>query len=162
VIRTLILQALAWQAQGDTLQALRPLERALVLAAPEGYIRIFVDEGDPMAALLRQVHARDITPDYVTALLAAFGRWSERSEQGFVPHPLAGERRPQTHLDEPLTERELEVLRLLAEGYATEPIAAELVVAVGTVKRHIANILGKLEVHNRLQAVARARELGLL
>ena len=115
-----------------------------------------------MAELLRQAQARGITPDYVSALLAAFDRRSERAGQGFVPHPPADERRPQTHLDEPLTEREIEVLRLLAEGYATEPIAAELVVAVGTVKRHVANILGKLEVHSRLQAVARARDLGLL
>ena len=115
-----------------------------------------------MAALLRQAHARGITPDYVTALLAAFDRRSERADQGFVPRSLADERRPQTPLDEPLTEREIEVLRLPAQGYSSEAIAAEFVVAVGTVKRHVANILGKLEVHSRLQAVASARDLGLL
>ena len=158
LIRTLILQALAWQARGDTLQALIPLERALLIAEPEGYVHSFVDEGAPMAALLRQARARGVTPNYVRALLEAL---EERFEDA-VSQPLTPDRRPSPQLDEPLTERELEVLRLLAEGYSSAAIAEKLVVAVGTVKRHVANIMGKLEVHSRLQVLVRARELDLL
>ncbi|MFQ5857463.1 MAG: LuxR C-terminal-related transcriptional regulator [Anaerolineae bacterium] len=146
VIGALALQAIALQAQGERDQALIALEQALTLAEPEGYVRIFVDEGAPMAALLRIAASRGIALDYVSELLAAFGEAAP----------------PSTPLIEPLSERELEVLRLLAAGLSNREIGAELFLAVGTVKKHTSNIYGKMNVHKRTQAVARARELGLV
>ncbi len=168
VIKVQALQALAFQAQGEDGRALSALEHALSLAEPEGYVRTFVDEGEPMAHLLTQIleaqrKGRDalaergggaethgIAPRYVSRLLAAFGespQVTSPSVQGLV---------------EPLTERELEVLRLIAGGLSNREIAQQLVVAVSTVKSHINHLYGKLEVKNRTQAVARAQELGLL
>jgi len=146
VIQILNLQALAYQVQGDEVQALVALRRSLSLAEPEGYIRSFVDEGEPMAHFLRRALARGITPGYASRLLAAFGE-SPPAAQALV---------------EPLTARELEVLRLVAGGLSNREIAQQLVVAVSTVKSHINHLYGKLEVKNRTQAVARAQELGLL
>jgi len=153
LIEILVLQALALQSQGNTTQAMPALERALSLAEPEGYVRLFVDEGAPMAKLLRQALSRGIAPNYVSRLLAAFGAEEQRGEEAEKRAPL---------LLEPLSERELEVLRLLAAGLSNREIAEKLIVAVGTVKAHIHNIYGKLGVQSRTQAVARARELGIL
>lgn len=155
LIKALVLQALAFQAQGHSNQALTALDHALSLAEPEGYIRTFVDEGKPMAELLRQAQTRNIMPDYVSKLLAAFGTEEPKSRR-------AGERQGSSPLIEPLTERELELLSLVADGQSNKEIAQELFVAVGTVKKHLNNIFGKLNVSNRTQAVARARELNLL
>jgi len=146
VIETLVLQAMALQAQGRANEALTTLERALSLAEPEGYAYTFIGEGVPMAALLRTAASRGIALDYVGRLLAAF-------EEPALPSPP---------LIEPLSERELEVLRLLAAGLSNREIAAELFLAVGTVKKYTSNIYGKLNVHTCTQAVARARELGLV
>jgi len=154
VLEILVLRALAHQAQGDLTSALSTLERVLVLAAPEGYIRLFVDEGPPMLALLRQVYARGIVFDYVATLLVAFG---ERQVPA-LPPPSPG---PDS-LVEPLTEREREVLRLLLEGASNREIARRLVLSVNTVKRHVYNLCGKLGVQSRTQAIARARTLNLL
>jgi LuxR family maltose regulon positive regulatory protein len=153
-IEMLLLQALAWQAQAHQDQALAALERALALAEPEGYMRLFLDEGPAMLALLRLAHARGLAPTYLAMLLVAAG------EQAASPasHPTPRS----TLLVEPLTDRELEVLRLLAVGASNEEIAGQLVIAVSTVKRHVSNIFGKVSVSNRTQAVARAREIGLL
>jgi LuxR family maltose regulon positive regulatory protein len=159
VIELLALRALALRAQGQSAQAMTTLERALTLAEPEGYIRIFVDEGEPMKLLLQRMKVEDPRKgaeggrmrDYVDKLLSAFG---ER-----VFHPSS--RGPQP-LVEPLSERELEVLRLIADGLSNAEIAERLVIAQGTVKRHINNIYGKLSVQSRTQAIAHARELGLL
>jgi LuxR family maltose regulon positive regulatory protein len=145
-----VLRALAFHAQGDRVEALSALERALLLAEPEGYIRLFVDEGAPMLALLRLAHARGMTPEYVTTLLSAFGR----KEEAGVHRSLS--------LVEPLTEREREVLQWLAAGASNREIARRLVLSLGTVKKHVSNICGKLEVQSRTQAVARARDLHLL
>jgi LuxR family maltose regulon positive regulatory protein len=145
VVEILALHALARQAHGDTGRALASLKRALTLAEPEGYVRTFVDEGAPMAALLRQALARGIVPRYVSRLLAAFGE------------PAAAQPLP-----EPLTGREFEVLRLIVAGLTNQEIADQLVISVATVKRHITNIYGKLVVSHRTQAVARAQELDLL
>jgi len=158
VIETLILQAMALQAQGrgDSSrldQALTKLERALSLAEPEGYVRTFIDEGEPMGALLRQAAARGIKVDYVRTLLDALQSEATASEASSTVHPA---------LVEPLSERELEVLRLLAIGLPNKEIAHTLVIAVGTVKQHLKNIYGKLEVHNRTEAANRARDLGLV
>jgi LuxR family maltose regulon positive regulatory protein len=149
-LEILVLRALAFHAQGDRTEALSTLERALLLAEAEGYVRLFVDEGAPMLALLRLAHARGMTPKYVTALLAAFG-WQE--EASVVRSPS---------LVEPLTEREREVLQWLAAGASNREIARRLVLSLGTVKKHVSNICSKLNVQSRTQAVARARDLHLL
>ncbi len=168
VIEIWALQALAQQALGDTDQALMTIERALSLAEPEGYIRLFVDEGRPMAKLLRQAASRGITPDYIGKLLAVF----QNDESGMMSDELNGTKihpsspapvgvSPQP-LVEPLSERELEVLCLIAAGLTNREIAETLVIALGTAKAHTASIYAKLDVRNRTQAVARARELNLL
>ena len=154
VLEIRVLRALALEAQGDRMSALSTLERALVLAAPEGYIRLFVDEGVPMLALLRQAQARRSVSGYVATLLAAFG------EQHTSDLPLL-DARPGP-LAEPLTEREREVLRLLLEGATNREIASRLVLSVNTVKRHVYNLCGKLGVQSRAQAIVRARTLNLL
>ncbi len=150
-----MLQALAYQAQHHADQALDALEQALQLAKPEGYIRRFVDAGEPMAALLREATSRGIERQYSAMLLAAFPAGQVRpSSLNGTTHTLP--------LGETLTEREREVLRLLADGQSNQAIADALVLAVGTVKRHTNNNFAKLDVQSRLQAVARARELDLL
>jgi LuxR family maltose regulon positive regulatory protein len=145
LIELLGLQALVRGARGDARGALAALRRALELAEPEGYVRPFVDEGTPMAALLRQALSRGITPGYTARLLGA-------CRPSAVEPPLV----------EPLTPRELEVLLLVVAGLRNQEIAAQLVISVATVKRHITNIYGKLDVSHRTQAVSRARELYLL
>jgi len=154
VLQILIVRALALEALGDRTNALSTLERALLIAAPEGYIRLFVDEGAPMLALLRQAQARSRVPDYVAILLSVFGKQpiSELLPCSACPNALA----------EPLTEREREVLSLLLEGASNREIARRLVVSVNTVKRHVYNLCGKLGVQSRMQAIARARTLHLL
>jgi LuxR family maltose regulon positive regulatory protein len=155
-IGILTLRALALEAAGDTNGALHALRQALELAEPEGYVRVFVDEGEPMARLLRHAASRGIGPGYVSQLLAAF----EVSRLGRAEEwPLPVHAQP---LIEPLTDRELEVLDLLAEGLSNSEIARRLFISLPTVKSHTRNIYGKLAVHSRRQAVARARTLGIL
>lgn len=151
VIQVLMIQALARDAQGDTTQALTALERALSLAKPGGYVRIFVDEGPPMAKLLRQAASHGISPDYAGKLLAAF-KSSSTKGQPTVAQPLI----------EPLSKRELEVLRLFKTELSGPEIARELVVALSTVRYHTKNIYSKLGVNSRRAAVQRAEELSLL
>ena len=149
VIEILLVQALALQAQGEGAAALTPLARALTLAEPEGYIRIFVDEGPPMATLLRAAAKDGVAPDYVRRLQMALGE----------PH---GETPVNQRLIEPLSERELDVLRLLATELSGPEIARELIVSLNTMRTHTKNIYSKLGVNNRRSAVRRAEELGLL
>jgi LuxR family maltose regulon positive regulatory protein len=156
VIELLVLLATTLRAQGRTDEAMTTLQRALSLGEPEGFVRIFVDAGEPMAELLRSALARQIMPDYVSGLLAAFGAPAGRDGST----PFSSPRVKPTR--EPVTGRELEVLRLLAAGESNKQIAEELVLVTGTVKTHLLNIYRKLDVHNRMQAVARARELNLL
>jgi LuxR family maltose regulon positive regulatory protein len=163
LIEILALQALGLsvirsrgQQQDTTRPELKVLERSLALAKPEGYLRLFLDEGPSMATLLRQAAARGIEPDYVLKLLDAFA-----VQANGIP-PSFGLRTVPSSLVEPLSERELEVLRLVAEGLSNREIAEQLVVAVGTVKAHLHNICGKLDVQNRTQAILRAQQLGLL
>jgi LuxR family maltose regulon positive regulatory protein len=154
VLEILVLRALALEVQGNRTSALSTLEQALLFAEPEGYIRLFVDEGEPMQALLRQVHARSKVPGYVATLLRVFGEQliADLPSTPARPSPLA----------EPLTGRELEVLHLLLAGASNREIARRLVVSVNTVKRHVYNLCGKLGVQSRTQAIARARTLNLL
>jgi len=144
----------------NSVQAMSALERALSLAEPGGYIRTFVDLGPPMAALLRQALAQNIAPGYVCQLLAAFG---DEVDPFPIPKsvPTVGESSPAS-LVEPLTERELEVLQLIAAGLSNREIAEALFIAISTVKTHINNIYGKLDVSSRTQALARARDLNLV
>jgi LuxR family transcriptional regulator, maltose regulon positive regulatory protein len=164
VIEIQALRALALAARGDHAGALGALTEALTLARRHGYIRVFADEGAPMRALLTQLAAarpgqqhaaRRIDPGYLAALVRACG------PAGAVPPRIRAAAAP-PGLIEPLTGRELEVLRLLAAGKSNQRIAHDLVVALDTVKKHVTHVLGKLGAANRTEAVARARDLGLI
>jgi len=148
VIEILVLQALAHQIQGDIPAALAPLSRALTLAEPEGYVRMFVDEGPPMAVLLEAAAKHGTAPSYVRRLLAALGKAEDRTpvKQGLI---------------EPLSVRELDVLRLLRTDLSGPDIARELMVSLHTLRTHTNNIYTKLGINNRRAAVRRAEELGL-
>jgi LuxR family maltose regulon positive regulatory protein len=152
-IEILALQALAHQAQGDTSSALPPLERALALAEPEGYVRVFVDEGPPMARLLQEAAARGAAPESAKRLLAAF---PSTGTDGAQPSGARHE------VEELLSKREVEVLQLIAAGLTNQAIAARLYLSLYTVKAHARSIYDKLDAHSRTQATARARELGIL
>ena len=154
-IEILVLQALAYQARGDLSAALPPLERALTLAEPEGYVRIFLDEGSPMAGLLREAAAQRILPYYTGRLLEGF-KDKRQSSRGSSPLPAS------QPLIEPLSQRELEVLRLFKTELSGPEIARELVIGLSTVRTHTKSIYSKLNVNNRRAAVRRAEELGLI
>ena len=143
------------QTADDTQQAMNVLEKSLALAEPLGFLFAFVDEGPPMAKLLYEALSRGISPDYVQKLLAAFQ--TEKTEQSNknLDHP-------QEELIEPLTDRELEVLQLFADGLSRQEIAARLFISLNTVKAHTRNIFQKLSVRSQLQAVTKAQMLGIL
>ncbi len=162
LIETGALRGLALAATGDEAAAVTALAEALLLACPQGHVRIFADEGAPMAALLGRLIAAQragqaaagVPLGYLARLQRAFGA-------GHV-HGSDGDAAAVPSLIEPLTSRELEVLTLLAAGGSNQAIAGELVVTVDTVKKHVSHVLGKLGAANRTEAVARARELNLL
>jgi LuxR family maltose regulon positive regulatory protein len=158
LIQALILKAKVLYQAGQKNEALTTLDQAIMLAWPEGFIRPFVDEGDELRRLLVEYRVQYIEPRtpgdnvlaYIHHLLAAF--------------PLPGSQPPPSlypFLD-PLSERELEVLRLVADGASNRDIADDLFLAVTTVKKHISNIMSKLNASSRTQAVAEARTLGFL
>jgi LuxR family maltose regulon positive regulatory protein len=159
VIEILLLQALALREIGDSKRALLALTKCLTLAEPEGYVRVFLDEGQPMQMLLAQwlAHASaGPLRDYAIRLLSHFDA---------EPHIITAAQEkasPAGDLVEPLSQREVEVLHLIALGRTNKEIARQLVVAPGTVKAHTASIYRKLDVANRTEAVARARQLGIL
>ncbi len=154
-LQAMVLQALALQAQGDQDKAAQQLGDALALAEPGGFIRTFIDEGPPMAHLLAQAAAQGMMPDYLGKLQAAGeAKVQQRADPSSRP--------PAQSLLEPLSQREVEVLQLIAQGCSDQEISERLVVAVSTVKGHNRNIFSKLQVHRRTEAVARARALGLL
>ncbi len=143
-------QALVDQALGHHQQALTRVEDALRLAAPQDYRRAFLDEGAPVEDLL--VGVRQVAPAFVDDLLAAFGDRAGTRERDARSSPLP----------EPLTEREKEILRLIAAGLSNPQIAEWLYLSLNTVKWHAKNLYGKLSVNNRVEAVNRAQELDLL
>jgi LuxR family maltose regulon positive regulatory protein len=160
VIEILLQQALAYQALGDLPLALASIERAMILAEPEGYLRIFVDEGPPMARLLREANARAIAPTYTQKLLAAVSLAGlEKTDPSKTKSDI---RHPTSDIVESLSDRELEVLHLVADGLTNKQIAERLYVTLNTVKAHTRNIYGKLDVHHRAEAVAKARALGMI
>jgi ATP/maltotriose-dependent transcriptional regulator MalT len=159
LLKAMVLQAVALHTRGDTENAVQLLRDALMLAEPGGFIRLFVDEGLPMAQLLSrmkddatQTVASGGMREYVHKLLAAFGEQKDVHPSSFSPQPLV----------EPLSPRELEVLHLMAQGLSNQEIAERLFLALDTVKGHNRRIFDKLQVQRRTEAVARARELGLL
>ena len=153
-LKALVLQAAAQQVQGDREEAVRLLADALALAEPAGFVRLFVDEGPPLAQVVAEAAVAGIMPDYAARLLAAFGAEERLTED--TPH-----RRAAQPLIEPLSERELEVLQLIAQGLSNQEIGERLFLALDTVKGHNRRIFDKLAVQRRTEAVARARELGL-
>jgi len=151
-LKAIALEAVGRDANGESDHALRLLGDALALAEPAGFIRLFVDEGSPMARLLREAMSRGLRPDYIRRLLAAFA----------VDEPAPSGRTAGHLPPEPLSKREIEVLALIAEGLTNQEIATRLYLSLHTVKAHARNISAKLEVGNRTQAVARAKALGVL
>ena len=154
-LKVRVLEALAHQAQGEKDKAVEVISEALELAQPGGFIRLFVDEGSPMEQLLYEVAAQGMMPDYVSKLLAVFEAEKQKSEEkSSLPstQPLL----------EPLSQRELEVLQLIAQGLSNDEIGKRLFLALDTVKGHNRRIYDKLQVQRRTEAIARARELGLL
>ena len=173
LLEMVMLQALAFDAQGQNDIAMQTLTRALVLAEPEGYVRLFVDEGEPLRLLLVQTLASAdwkatlVSPQALDHHLASY---ADKIMTAFARQPTPNSalednivrKSPIQKLVEPLSQRELEVLRLTAAGLSNATIAAQLIVSVGTVKTHLKHIYGKLAVQSRTQAVAQARTLGLL
>jgi LuxR family maltose regulon positive regulatory protein len=161
LIEILALTALSQHAMGETHQGINTLSAGLRMAEPQGYVRTFVDEGQPMAALLYQALDKGMMPEYVGMLLAAFPADDAISSLSSNPSQVSQGESAQEPLIEPLSERELEVLQLMAGGVSNQDIAEALTIAVTTAKKHVSNIIRKLDVDNRTQAVAKGRTLGL-
>ena len=165
-LKVMVLQALALHAYGEKDQAVQLLGEALKLAEPGGFIRLFVNEGLPMARLLSETATHGMMPDYISKLLAAFEAEEQpvlaasprKSEDKSYLPPVS----PAQPLIEPLSQRELKILQLIAQGRSNREISERLFLALSTVKGHNRNIFDKLQVQSRTEAVARARELGLL
>jgi LuxR family maltose regulon positive regulatory protein len=168
MLQILVTQLLAYQAKGDTSSAQASLERALTLAQPEGYLRIFVDEGKPLRAVLldfrrlmeKQPRRNNELSEYVEKLLAAFAHSLTTPQSSLLP--IENQLSKISNLVEPLSQRELEILRLLRTELSVPEIARELVVAASTVRSHTKSIYSKLGVNNRRAAVKQAAELNLI
>jgi LuxR family maltose regulon positive regulatory protein len=156
VIKNLILQSLVHQAREDTKRAMIVMEKALSLAASKGFLRIFVDEGPTVARLLYESLSQEMASDYVQRLLAVFPTEEDKPEKSATQQTPGGE------WVEPLSDRELDVLQLMAEGLTNPEIGTRLYLSPHTVKAHARNIYGKLGVKNRTQAVSKAKAMGLL
>ena len=151
VMKMLVLKALALQMHGQTKDALAVLERSLMMAEPEGFVRLYLDEDTSLMTLLRQAARNGIAPAYVGRLLTAWAAEASAGSSSAAPTLIA-----------PLTPTELKVLRLIADGCSNREITEQLVIALDTVKRHTSHIYGKLNVRSRTQAIVRARQLGLI
>jgi len=157
-LKVMVVQALAHHAHGEKEEAVQLLGDALALAEPGGFIRIFVDEGRPMAHLLSEAAAHGIMPDYTARLLAVFeAEAHKREDESYLPPAPTAQ-----PLTEPLSQRELEVLQLIAQGRSNREISERLFLALDTVKGHNRRIYGKLSVQRRTEAVEKARSLGIL
>jgi LuxR family maltose regulon positive regulatory protein len=154
VLEVLVLRVLALELQGDHVGVLSALGRMLALAEPQGYVRLFLDEGPPMVVLLHEAQRRGLAPDYIARVLEAWNK-PEAMDVYVCTH------RPCLPV-EPITARERDVLQLLLEGASNREIANHLIVSVNTVKKHISNICHKLNVRSRTQAIAKARTFQLL
>ncbi len=165
VIEVKILQALAHQAQGKHSQAVTTLEEAIILAEPEGFVRIFIDEGAAMVKLLKHVASQGIAPIYIAKLLAASDVGEETPTVTLTPTiavDMPATSKFTQPLTEPLTKRELQTLRLLATELSPAEIASEMVVSVSTIRSYTKYVYSKLGVHSRVEAIHRAKQLGLL
>ena len=151
-IQLLLIRAKIYAVTGSREAGMEDVSQALQLARPEGFLRTFIDEGPEIAGLLKSIQKKAVYPEYVKPLLAAFPVSASIS----APAP------EQTGLVDPLSERELEVLGLMSEGLTNQDIASRLVLSLSTVKTHLINIYGKLDVHSRTEALFRAKELNLL
>jgi LuxR family maltose regulon positive regulatory protein len=154
LMEVLLLQASAYQAQGDLDAALDCLQEALKIGESQDYRRIFLDEGEPITQLLYEAVRRDISQAYVGRLLADYDPDAQVERRDLTT--------TQDQIVEPLSEREIEVLHWIAEGLTNREIAQKLYLSTSTIKAHTYHIYGKLNVHNRTQAVAKARALGVL
>lgn len=170
VIQILVKQSLAYQALGSEAEAIKTLEKALLLAQPEAYVRTFVDEGEPLSKLLLELlklkgkrweSEKPEMLQYVVKLKELFGP-SGPVPTAKIPAAAASEAMPWWYAEDPLSERELEVLQHVARGLSNQEIADKLFLSAGTVKRHMSNIYQKLDVHSRTQALERARTLKVL
>ena len=153
IVALSVLRALALRAHGHSPGARKALERALAIAEPQGFIQVFLSEGTPIADLIQDSQVQDLWPDYTRKLLAAFRNPDPTPTFPHLPNVPVGEA---------LSERELEVLSLVAEGFSNREISERLFVALNTVKGHNSKIFAKLDVNRRTEAVARARSLGLI
>ena len=156
MIEILNLQALAMQAAGDTQQAVNALEQSLNLAEPKRFLYTYINEGPSMGRLLLDALSRNVSREYVQKLLNNFPVEQLEKNQQQQMKSLGSQ------LIEPLTDRELDVLRLIAAGLSRQEIASELFVSINTIKTHARNIYQKLGVNSQMQAVSKARNLGLL
>ncbi len=157
VIELLVLQTQAYDAKADMQTAFSHLERALSLAEPEDYVRVFLDEGLPMVRLLSKAVGRGKSSVYAAKLLTVYN-----NTEGLIEKlPVQPATLSQSHI-EPLSKREIEVLLLISQGLSNREICDRLFIALDTVKGHNRNIFGKLQVKRRTEAVARANDLGLL
>jgi LuxR family maltose regulon positive regulatory protein len=155
LIQVMVVQSIALYKTGEKEKAVALLGEVLARAEPEGFIRLFLDEGDAMVQLLLEAASRGIMPDYIGKLLAAFEAGKRKSkEKPDLP--------PQQPLIEPLSQRELKIIHLIAQGLSNREIGERLFLALDTIKGHNRKIFDKLQVQSRTEAIARARELGLL
>jgi LuxR family maltose regulon positive regulatory protein len=163
LIELLVLRSLPYRAQNNSTEMFKTLDQALTLAEPEGYIRVFADEGKPMRLLLLdyQSNAKRQGPDTAEVSSLRWLAYTDKLLAALSPSPSVGEAANE-NLAEPLSERELDILRLIAIGRSNQEIAEMLVIAVSTVKTHINNLYGKLGTNRRTEAIAIAREQGLL
>jgi LuxR family transcriptional regulator, maltose regulon positive regulatory protein len=159
LVEILVLKAKSFYQKKNDSEALKVLEKCLTLARPEGYLRVFLDEGQPMQLLLNQWLAHASSTPLREYTLHLFNQFDSEPNVVKVAHEKAS---PNDNLIEPLTGRELEVLHLMAQGNTNQEIAGKLIVASGTIKAHAANIYRKLDAANRTEAVTRARQLGIL
>jgi LuxR family maltose regulon positive regulatory protein len=157
-LEVMVLQAVAHHAHGEKDEAVQLLGDALALAESGGFIRVFVDEGIPMARLLSEAAAHGTMPDYAAKLLAVFEAEEHKSADESHPPPAPTDQ----PLVQPLSQRELEVLQLIAQGLSNREISERLFLALDTVKGHNRRIFGKLQVQRRTEAVAKARSLNIL